>query len=121
MKALFLSAAWFNWLVAIVFIVAIRPLFELIGASPAPTEMVFVHFFSIVVFSFGIAYYWISLDPENNKPLIKLGAIAKMLLVIVGVADVAIGLISWHVLMLLSVDFMYSILFFYVYSKLEAA
>ena len=61
---------------------------------------------------FGLGYYWISCDPVANKNIIRLGAVGKLFLVSVGVIEVAVGNISWQMLIPLSGDFIYSILFF---------
>lgn len=113
MRNLFLSAAWFNWLVALLFMIDVEMAFSFFGISPLPSEPLFVHFFSAVVFSFGIGYYWISRDFLANQPIVKLGALAKLILVVVGLVDCLLGLVSWHIMILLMVDLIYSILFYY--------
>ena len=117
-RRMFLSAACFNWLVAIALVVDIDLLFGIFGVAPVPTEELFLHFFATVVFVFGIAYYWIANDVIANQALIRVGAIAKMVLVCVGIIDVALGIVSWQILILLSVDLVYSLLFFNVLRQL---
>ncbi len=111
-KLMFTLAAWFNWLIAASFIFATNWTLNLWGISPVPESPVYLHFFGILVFMFGVGYFWISRDPVANRPLIKLGAIGKLLLVGVGVIDVLLGFVSWQVLMPLSFDLLFSVLFF---------
>ena len=117
MKSLFLSAAWFNWVVALLLVFYSEVLFTFLGVSPLPTEPLFVHFFVCVIFSFGIGYYWISQDFDGNQPIVKLGALAKMILVLVGLMDCTLGLVSWQIMMLLVVDLIYSLLFYFSYLR----
>ena len=112
MKAMFVSAAWFNWIVSFLLIFAVKDLFSLLGVAPLPTEPLFVHFLAIVVFVFGIGYYWAAKDFENHQNIIKLGALAKLLLVAVGIIDWQLGIVSWQIMLILVVDFVYSFLFY---------
>lgn len=115
MKTLFLSAAGFNWVIALLFGLNVEAVFLFFNISPLPSELLFVHFFSAVVFSYGIGYYWIAKDFETNQPIVKLGAVAKLILVGVGMLDCLLGIISWQIMVLLLVDFVYSLLFFGAY------
>lgn len=111
MRNMFISAAWFNWMIAVALLTNVDAVFSLFNIHPLPGNQLFVHFFSVVVFAFGIAYYWISRDMTANSPLIKFGALAKMMLVGMGITDVLLGIVSWQILILLPVDLIYSILF----------
>jgi hypothetical protein len=117
-RKMFLSAACFNWLVAVALVVNVGLLFGVFHVEPVPENRLFVHFFSALVFSFGIGYYWIANDILANRPLIHIGAVGKLVLVCVGVLDVALGIVSWQILILLSVDLVYSLLFFKVLRQL---
>lgn len=117
-RKMFISAACFNWLVAIALVVNVELLFGVFHVEPVPDNLLFLHFFSALVFIFGIGYYWIANDILTNRPLIRIGAVGKLVLVCVGGVDVALGIVSWQILILLSVDLVYSLLFFRVLRQL---
>lgn len=110
MKRMFLAAAIFN---GSLIIAGLAPQFflGLFRISPLPTEPLFVHLFFWLVFVFGIAYYWIARDPAGNLPLIRLGIIGKLGVVAVCLADVSLGIVSWQLMILASVDLAFAMLF----------
>ncbi len=111
MHKMFISAAWFNWLVGVALLVSVDGVFSVFHIRPVPDQLLFVHFFSVLVIAFGFAYYWISRDIAVNRPLIHIGAVGKLMLVGIGVVDVMLGIVSWQILFLLSVDLVYAVLF----------
>ncbi len=110
-RILFLTAALFNWAVAVAFVIDAAYLFRLFAVSPEPTEPLFVILFAWLVFAFGIAYYWISRDPAGNAPLIRLGIVGKSGVVVASLLCVFYGIVSWQLLILVAVDAVYAILF----------
>ena len=110
---LFKSAAGFNWLVGVALLVNAPLLFELFGVEPAPQAGVLLHLFAALVFIFGIGYYWAANDLEANAPVVRLGMYGKLAVFTVGLLDVILGVVSWQILLLLSVDLVYAILFYY--------
>ena len=111
MRVLFLSGALFNWLAGLGLLFDARLLFELLGVSPLPGEFLFVQLFAWLVIVFGVGYFWASRNPSENIPIIKLGLLGKASVVLVCLASVALGAISWQLLILASVDLFYAILF----------
>ncbi|RRJ83217.1 hypothetical protein [Aestuariirhabdus litorea] len=120
MKRLLLSAACFNWSVALLFVVDIQWTFTLLGIKPVPSEPLFVELFATLVFCFGIGYFWASRDPRAGAPLIRLGAWSKLILVLVGGLEVVRGLVSWPLLLPLAVDLFYALVFFGLLQRLGA-
>ena len=118
MKTMFISAAIFNWVAAIVLVVANDWVFTLLSLETSPTALFFLHLFCTLVFFFGIGYYRAAFDLGSQIEVIKLGAIAKASLFFVVAIDVWIGLVSWPLLLLLSVDLVYSLLFFRALSRI---
>ena len=108
---MFTSAAWFNWLAGVAVAVNAELLFGLFKITPLPTEPLFLQLFAWLVIVFGIGYFWASRDPEANVPVIKLGIIGKLSVVLVSLACVLTGGVSWQMLILVSVDLLYAILF----------
>ena len=101
---LFYSAALFNWSVALTFLIAYQPVFNLIELTPVPKSPIYLHLFACLVAIFGIAYYWAGKDLNKNINLVKLGIIGKLTVFVLPLA-------SWQLPALASVDLAYSILF----------
>ena len=111
MRIMFTTAAWFNWLAGLAVAVNAELLFGLFRITPPPTEPVFLQLFAWLVIVFGIGYFWASRDPMANVPVIKLGMIGKLSVVLVSLACVLTGSISWQLMILVSADLLYAILF----------
>ena len=120
-KALFISAAWFNWIAAVVFGLASDWVLPILSMESSPTTLFFIHLFCTLVFVFGFAYYRAASDLAGQAPVIRLGAAAKLALVFVATMDVVLGLISWPILIVLAGDLVYALLFFKALSRLPAA
>lgn len=118
MKAMFISAALFNWIAALVFVFASDWVLALLSLESSPTALLFLHFFCALVFLIGFPYYRAAADLEGQAGVIKYGASAKLALVVVATVDVASGLVSWPILLVLSVDLAYGLLFFRALSRL---
>jgi small multidrug resistance pump len=110
-KTLFLTAAIFNWAVGLVLVLKAGLLFELFQITPAPTEPLFLQFFSWLIIVFGIGYFWASKDLATNAPIVRLGMLGKMSVVLVALACVLTGAVSWQLLILVSIDLLYAVLF----------
>jgi len=111
MRIMFTTAAWFNWLAGGAVAVNAELLFGLFKITPLPTESLFPQLFAWLVIVFGIGYFWASRDPAANVPVIKLGIIGKLSVVLVSLACVLTGSVSWQMLILVSADALYAILF----------
>ena len=111
MRIMFTTAAWFNWLAGLAVAVNAELLFGLFRITPLPTEPLFLQLFAWLVIVFGIGYFWVSRDPVANVPIIKLGMIGKLSVVLVSLACVMTGSISWQLMILVSADLLYAILF----------
>jgi hypothetical protein len=110
-RIMFTTAALFNWVAGGAVAVNAGWLFGLFRITPPPTEPVFLQLFAWLVIVFGIGYFWVSRDPVANVPIIKLGMIGKLSVVLVSLACVMTGSISWQLMILVSADLLYAILF----------
>ena len=119
-RTLFFTAALFNWLVGLVLHLDAKLLFGLFGVTPIPTETLFVQLFAWLVIVFGVGYLWVSRDPVANLPLIKLGALGKASVVLVCLASVVTGVVSWQLMILASADLVYGILFAVTLKNLDS-
>ena len=110
-RIMFTTAALFNWMAGGAVAINAVWLFGLFGVTPLPTEPLFLQFFAWLVIVFGIGYFWASRDPAANVPVIKLGMIGKLSVVLVSLACVLTGSVSWQLMILVSADLLYAILF----------
>ena len=119
MRIMFTTAAWFNWLAGLAVAVNVELLFGLFRITPLPTEPLFLQLFAWLVVVFGIGYFWVSRDPVANVPIIKLGMIGKLSVVLVSLACVLTGSVSWQMMTLVSADLLYAILFWRALQTLQ--
>jgi small multidrug resistance pump len=118
-KTMFLTAAIFNWTVGLALAFKAGLLFELFRVTPAPTEPLFLQLFSWLIIIFGIGYFWASKDPAANAPIVKLGLLGKLSVVLVALSCVLTGAVSWQLLILVSVDLLYAVLFWRALKSLK--
>lgn len=119
-RTLFLTGAVFNWLVGVALHFDAGLLFELFRATPAPTEPLFVQLFAWLVIVFGVGYLWVSRDPSGNVPIIKLGILGKASVVLVCLASVVMGGVSWQIMILASADLIYALGFIFALRALRS-
>jgi hypothetical protein len=111
MNRMLLSGAIFNWAIALAFLFAIAPLFQLMQIAPIPGERLFVDLFAVLVFVFGIGYYWAARDVAGNRPILRLAMWAKLAIFVLVPIEVLAGQISWPILIPSTVDGIYALLF----------
>ena len=110
-RIMFTTAAWFNWVAGGAVAVNAGWLFSFFRVTPLPTEPLFLQLFAWLVIVFGIGYFWASRDPAANVPVVKLGMLGKLSVVLVGLVCVLTGSVSWQIMLLMSADLLYAILF----------
>ena len=110
-KNIFLTAAIFNWVVGLALTFNSGLVFKLFRVTPAPTEPLFLQLFSWLVIVFGIGYFWASKDLVANVSIVKLGILGKLSVVLVSLACVLTGTVSWQMMILASADLLYAALF----------
>lgn len=113
-KKLLFSAALFNWIAASALCFAYQPLFQIGGITPLPTHPLFLQLFAVLAFLFGVGYYWASRDLERNRNIIILGTLGKLLVFLFPLGYWLAGSISWKLLILVSVDLVYALLFIHI-------
>ena len=109
-RAIFLSAALYNWGVAGIFSIWHQPLFAAVGIVPTAAQPLYFHLFLSAVALFGYMYYRVSRDLSQTL-LVQLGAAGKSLVFAIVVAYGIAGTASWHLILLAAIDFLYVLLF----------
>jgi hypothetical protein len=111
-RAIFASAALFNWAVGAGLILTMPLLERLLGLEPVATSAkVFVDLFGVVVIAFGAAYLMLAIDFRKYRAFAVLGAAAKLAVVATVSCHFLAGHIGWPLLALSSVDLVYALLF----------
>ena len=108
---LFLSAAIFNWVIALGLFFVPGPFLGLIHVSPAPEQTTWIQQFAGLVFFLGVGYYWLSRDFETNIPLARLAIWGKSGVVVIALSNVWRGDISWQIMIPAAADGVFAILF----------
>ncbi|MFQ5979989.1 MAG: hypothetical protein ACE5OZ_17800 [Candidatus Heimdallarchaeota archaeon] len=87
-RYLFLIGAIWNWAIAVA-LTAISLIDEdqlEMLSDDIPANFLYFHILMALVFAFGIGYYWVSLDFDKNRDLVKAGIIAKVLVFVIAIA-----------------------------------
>jgi hypothetical protein len=122
-KYVFLSKAVINWAESIGLLFGDRWIRELLNLKPL-TNPEYLHMFIVLIFIFGIGYWWVGNDLSGNRDIVKLGIFAQSSVFPVLAYHTAIG--NLHPLYLIPgvIDLMFSILFglfLYSYSQSQPA
>ena len=109
-RAMFFIGALWNWGAVILFWIAYKPIFAWLGMKEL-NYPVLMYAFLILVFFFGVGYFWVSQDINRNHDIVKLGAMAKTSLFILFAYYYLVGDVHLLVTMCLFVDLVFAILF----------
>ena len=113
-RVMFTIAAFWNWIVAVTFIILPRidiSYFSIAGDVPPPNTLLWFDSFMGFIFVFGIGYYIISLNIEKNHGLIAMVSIEKAWVFVLAVLYFVIGEASGIVVAIATVDIIFGILF----------
>lgn len=108
--SLFLIGALWNWGAAILFFFAFQPIFTWLGMKELNYPLV-IQAFLLLVFAFGIGYFWVSRDLNKNHDIVKMGIFGKTSLFILFFYYYLAGVIHLLILLCLFVDLVFAILF----------
>jgi hypothetical protein len=107
----FYPAALYNF-AALPFLIDARRAARLLGMTPVPTDMFYVHVTAAVILLFGGFYALAGFDPVRYRLFIQIGIVAKLLFIaIVYWHFLAAGDISWHWPAIAAGDVVWSLLF----------
>lgn len=114
-KALFYSAALFNWGAVLIFALFAHSL----GLQP-PQETMFGQLTLVAIFTFGCGYWMVGSAPRANRGIAVIGAWSKLAIVAVVFAHWAAGSATTQLAALVSADIIYAILFFWFLKRTAA-
>jgi hypothetical protein len=89
-KYLFLSKAVINWAEFVGLLFGDQWIRELLNLKPL-TNPEYLHMFIVLIFIFGIGYWWVGNDLSSNRDIVKLGICAQSSVFPVLVYHTAIG------------------------------
>ncbi len=76
-RPLFQIAALYDFLLGILFFIAFKPLFIWLNVT-LPNHDGYIRFPALLVATFGVGFWLVSLNPERNRAIIKLGILLKL-------------------------------------------
>ncbi|MFA5031944.1 MAG: hypothetical protein WC614_02890 [bacterium] len=110
-KGLFLTAAFYDFILGILFLFFYKPFFNALSISLPPNPS-YLSLSAAFVFVIGIAYFIIYKDIRGNRGLVIVGTAFKIAYVAVGIFYLAIHLVPHMFFMLLALcDAIFGILF----------
>jgi hypothetical protein len=119
-KYVFLSKAVINWVESVGLLFGDQWIRQLVNLKPL-TNPEYLHMFIVLIFIFGIGYWWVGNDLSSNRDIVKLGIFAQSSVVLVLAYHTAIG--NLHPLYLIPgvIDLIFSILFgLFLYSYTQS-
>ena len=117
-RKLFLSAACFNFMVAIPSLLFMGLVAQVLSLQlDTATSVLFFQISMAIVGLFGWVYYQIAADISRYRPYILLGILAKSIFVIVILGHWIVGNIHWPLAALVTVDIIYAVLFAMQYRR----
>ena len=105
-RALFYSAALFNWGAVLIFMLFARPL----GLEP-PLQSLFGQITLGAIFVFGCGYGLVGMAPRAYRGIVALGVLGKLAVVAIVWANWVSGSTTPQMALLVSGDVIYSLLF----------
>lgn len=110
-KGLFLTAAFYDFIIGITFLFFCKPVYRLLNI-PFPPNPSYLSLSSAFVFVIGIAYYFIYRDIYANRDLAKIGTIYKFAYIVVALYYLLVGLVPHTIFTVFGViDVVFLILF----------
>lgn len=110
-RTLFLTAAFYDFSLGIIFLFFYKPLFHALKI-PIPSDPSYLSLSAAFVFVLGVAYYLIYRNIEANRDLAKIGTIYKAAYVLIGLYYFLFSSVPHMIFILFAViDFIFLILF----------
>ncbi|RZL89664.1 MAG: hypothetical protein EOP82_18770 [Variovorax sp.] len=105
-KALFYSAALFNWGAVLILSLLAIPL----GLQP-PQQSLFGQIALLAIFAFGCGYWMVGRAPKLHRGIVSLGALSKLGVVAIVISHWLAGSATTQMAALVSGDVVYALLF----------
>jgi hypothetical protein len=112
-RRLFTIGAYWNWAVAGLLLGLAAFSLDGLGwfLNDIPESFLWFHLFFGLVAVFGIGYYWVGQDPRRNRNIIKMGVLAKSIVVVLVIPAWYAGQVTALGAAAATVDFVFTVLF----------
>jgi hypothetical protein len=108
-RILFRTAALFNWS-AVVFFLPVLGIADRLGRG-APSDTAFEHLGLGAIALFGLGYWLVASAPEQNRGIVQLGLLGKVLAIVLVVGHYVAGNVSLPLALVVSGDAVFAVLF----------
>jgi len=118
---MFIIGAFWNWILSLSFIILSivdEMIFATFGITKPPT-LFFLHALLILIFTFGIGYFIVGRDINNNSGIVILGIISKLAYFACNLIYLFIGELTIIFVVLAFGDFVFAMLFIEFMLKYE--
>ena len=109
-RSLFLIAAIWAWLVSVPYIFIYKYTFPLVGMK-IPESPVWFIFSCLCVALFGLGYFMVSRNLENNQGIVIMGTIGKLMVFFLFLSSTITGELSPLLMINASADLLFAVLF----------
>ena len=109
-RKMFLIGALWNWVASVLFTFGYPVLFPWIGME-IPLYPVFFQGLLGLAFVYGIGYFWVSRDIQQNHAIVKLGIIGKIFIFVLLLIYMIEGSVTFILFTAGVVDLIFAILF----------
>lgn len=110
-RALFLSAAVFNYGAGVGFLFAMPELASAIGIHPVPTNPFFSQLAAILVIVFGWGYWRTAKNPFGTREIVCMGIFGKSAVCLLGIYGWYRGYVNLYIALFVVTEAMFAILF----------
>ena len=118
-RILFRLAALFNWS-AVLFFLPELGLADRLGRG-APSNTAFEHLGLGAIALFGLGYWMVASAPEQNRGIVQLGLLGKVLAIVLVVGHYVAGNVSLPLALIVSGDAIFAVLFAWYLATTRAA
>jgi hypothetical protein len=118
-RLLFRTAALFNW-AAVAFFLPVLGLANRLGRG-APSDTAFEHLGIGAIALFGLGYWMVASAPEQNRGIVQLGLLGKIVAIVLVVGHYLAGNVSLPLALVVSGDVIFAVLFARYLAKTGAA
>jgi hypothetical protein len=108
-RLLFRTAALFNW-AAVAFFLPALGLANRLGRG-APSDTAFEHLGIGAIALFGLGYWMVASAPEQNRGIVQLGLLGKIVAIVLVVGHYLAGNVSLPLALVVSGDVIFAVLF----------
>lgn len=110
-RRLFLTAACWNWVIALGTFAAPTVVYGFAMPIPAPDNLAMTQLFMGLVAVFGLGYFWASRDLVANVAVVRLGAVGKSTVFVLAALLLTQGKIGWLLMAIALGDLIFALLF----------